>query len=174
MYDGLNNIEEMLRQCGCININTDDNEECEIDYTAGADKNCCKNLNLDVPFGFQDIDPMLFTVIGEVISNIMTGKLPTNVANAFGNWLQLVGQVIFTFNAQQQYSQSGPGRYYNKAYKNIANPFCNNAATADGDEQLVAKKKGKKTSNSKDMKKIKATLSQLEEEVNKLKKQIGK
>ena len=32
----------------------------------------------------------------------MAGNLPFNVQNVVGNWLQLVGQAIEVFNAQQQ------------------------------------------------------------------------
>ena len=75
------------------------NKECEIDPTGGASENKYKYCDLDIPFGFQDIDPMLITVLGEVIGSILSGNMPSNVANAFGNWVQLIAQVIVMFNA---------------------------------------------------------------------------
>ncbi len=72
---------------------------------------------------FQDLNPQLFVTVGEVLGDAMAGNLPFNVQNAIGNWLQLVGQAILTYNAQQQYFQSGPGRFYNEAYRDVTNPF---------------------------------------------------
>ena len=78
----------------------------------------------DIPGGFQDLNPELFVLIGELLGNAIAGNLPFNVQNSLGNWFQLVGQAMLTFNAQQQYFQGGTGRYYNPKYKNVANPFC--------------------------------------------------
>ena len=41
------------------------NNKCKIDPTGGASENKYKYCDLDIPFGFQDIDPMLITVLGE-------------------------------------------------------------------------------------------------------------
>ena len=43
------------------------NNKCKIDPTGGTSENKYKYCDLDIPFGFQDIDPMLITVLGEVI-----------------------------------------------------------------------------------------------------------
>jgi len=43
-----------------------------------------------------------------------------------GNWLMLVGQAIVTLNAQQQYFETGSGRYYDVKNKNVLNSFCTN------------------------------------------------
>lgn len=88
----------------------------------------------DIPGGFQDLNPEIFVLIGELLGNAMAGNLPFNVQNALGNWFQLIGQAMLTFNSQQQYFQGGPGRYYNPKYENVANPFCgaNTAAQAEG------------------------------------------
>ena len=88
----------------------------------------------DTPGGFQDLNPELFVLIGELLGNAIAGNLPFNVQNSLGNWFQLVGQAMLTFNAQQQYFQGGTGRYYNPKYKNVANPFCseNGASQAEG------------------------------------------
>ena len=61
---------------------------------------------------------MLMVLIAEVLANAISGDLPAQAMNPLGNWLQLIGQVIQMYNAQQQYYQSGPGRYFNKDYKN--------------------------------------------------------
>jgi hypothetical protein len=84
----------------------------------------------DILNGFQSLNPELFVIIGEILGNIMAGNMPFNVQNAVGNWLQLVGQAIETYNAQQQYFQGGPGRYFNTKYYNVTNPFCSTTSTS--------------------------------------------
>lgn len=83
----------------------------------------------DMPGGFQRINPMLFIVIGDILGDLMSGKLPFNVQNAVGNWIQLVGQAIETYSSQQQYFQSGPGRYYSPENLNITNGTCPTSTT---------------------------------------------
>ena len=78
----------------------------------------------DMPGGFQRINPLLFIVIGDIMGDLISGKLPFNVQNAVGNWIQLVGQAIETYSSQQQYFQSGPGRYYSPENLNITNSTC--------------------------------------------------
>lgn len=73
---------------------------------------------------FQNVNPELFIVVGELLGNVIANELPFNVQNAVGNWLQLVGQAILTYNAQQQYYQQGPGRYFTPDSFNVDNPFC--------------------------------------------------
>ena len=75
---------------------------------------------------FQNVNPELFIVVGELLGNVIANELPFNVQNAVGNWLQLVGQAIETYNAQQQYYQQGPGRYFTPDSFNVDNPFCQN------------------------------------------------
>lgn len=75
---------------------------------------------------FQNVNPELFVVVGELLGNVIANELPFNVQNAVGNWLQLVGQAIETYNAQQQYYQQGPGRYFTPDSFNVDNPFCQN------------------------------------------------
>ena len=134
----LNDIEYILNLCGykikkedCNNSSEEDNLEPVIDYSEGARTNCCVNLDLDIPGGFQDINPVVFIVIGEVIGNALAGELPFNVAVSISNWLNLVGQVIETYGAQQQYFQNGPGRYYNRAFRNVGNPMCKCESTSN-------------------------------------------
>lgn len=149
------------------------------DPTAGADRNIYKNCNLDMPFGFQDINPMIFTVIGEIIGNVLSGKLPVNVANSFGNWIQLVAQAMLVFNAQQQYSQGGPGRYYSPDYKNVTNPF---TVAQDTEEETNKRDKGKKSDKKRNRKnynevnetirRLNDKIAALEEEINRLKNKM--
>lgn len=75
---------------------------------------------------FQNVNPELFIVVGELLGNVLSNELPFNVQNAVGNWLQLVGQAIETYNAQQQYYQQGPGRYFTPDSFNVDNPHCQN------------------------------------------------
>ena len=75
---------------------------------------------------FQNVNPELFIVVGELLGNVIANELPFNVQNAVGNWLQLVGQALETYNAQQQYYQQGPGRYFTPDSFNVDNPFCQN------------------------------------------------
>ena len=70
---------------------------------------------------FQNVNPELFIVVGELLGNVIANELPFNVQNAVGNWLQLVGQAIETYNAQQQYYQQGPGRYFTPDSFNVDN-----------------------------------------------------
>ncbi|MDU4752415.1 MAG: hypothetical protein E6X86_15470 [Clostridium butyricum] len=103
-------------------------------------------------------------MVGEVIGAIVSEKLPINVQNAFGNWLQLIGQVILTYNAQQQYFQGGPGRYFNPKYYNVSNSFCTDTDyVQDGEVKSDHKK------SSKD----KAKVKNLEKEIRNLKSQIN-
>ena len=92
-------FEEIMKCLGYKKI------DCEIDPTAGKDTNECKNLNLDISGGFQDVEPILMVLIAEVLANAISGDLPAIVMNALANWLQLVGQVIQLYNSQQQYFQ---------------------------------------------------------------------
>lgn len=97
----------------------------KVDMSAGAGDNIFKDLNLDIPDGFQDINPMLFITIAEILGNVMSGGLPFNVANSVSNFIILVGQIMETCSVQIQYLEIGPGRFYSPLYKNIENPYCN-------------------------------------------------
>lgn len=130
------------------------------------DNNKCYDLNSDISGGFQDIDPMLLLVIFEILSNVMSNNLPTNVANAIGNWLQLISATITFFNAQQQYQQGGPGRYYNPKNRNVTNPFCDLDVKTDGKEYAKNKKTNKNNTNTDA---LYYEIEKLKEEINKLK-----
>lgn len=69
----------------------------------------------------QDAHPEATLLLGELIGNFMPMQMPFNVQNLIGNWLQLIGQIILVFNAQQQLWQNGPGHYYSRCNKNIGN-----------------------------------------------------
>lgn len=143
--------------------NTDDNN-------SNNTENKNRNLDQDMIYGYQDIDPMLITVCSEIISNVISGRLPYAVANSYGNWLQLIAQVIMVFNSQQQYQQSGPGRYYSPANKNVANPFGDEPDYPNGGEQIKKKKSKKKKKKSDDsMEELKAEIDNLRKEIERLK-----
>ncbi len=86
----------------------------------------------DINGGFQQIYPEAFVVIAQIFGDVIAGRLPFNVQNAVGNWFELVGQAILTYNAQQQYFQGGPGRYFNPIYYNVSNPFCDDGLSTEG------------------------------------------
>lgn len=121
-FNGWNSFEDLARACGYTNCNKSSNNTNETNNSCNM--GCC-----DIPNGFQSLNPELFTVIGEILGNIVAGSMPANVQNSVGNWLELVGQAILTYNAQQQYFQGGPGRYFNPKYYNVTNPFCNSTPT---------------------------------------------
>lgn len=120
----------------------------------------------DIPGGFQDLDPHLFTLLAQVIGLALSDRLPFNVQNAIGNWLTLVGQVIETYNAQQQYMQAGPGRYYNIKNKNVTNPFCTEESSQESSSN------GDNNQYSSDIKKLKEEIARLSREVENLKSQM--
>ncbi|EHJ00712.1 hypothetical protein CDLVIII_4185 [Clostridium sp. DL-VIII] len=129
-FKGWNSFEDLAKACGYTNCHKDTNNTSEknnTNSTNNSDNAGC----YDIPSGFQSLNPELFIIIGEILGNIISGSLPFNVQNAIGNWLQLVGQAIETYNAQQQYFQGGPGTFYNPKYYNSANPFCTTTSTSN-------------------------------------------
>lgn len=167
----VNDFEEFMKQFG-FNFNA--NEKCQ-----------------DIPGGFQDLHPQLFVLIGDIIGQVMAGNMPFNVQNSIGNWFELIGQAILTYSAQQQYFQNGPGRYYDRKYKNVGNPFCQKNPTPDNQndgkgtgevEDTVStnssnRNSSKTNSNSRsyddEFKDLKNTVKSLEEEVKNLKEIIN-
>ena len=148
---------------------------------------------------FQNVNPELFVVVGELLGNVIANELPFNVQNAVGNWLQLVGQAIETYNAQQQYYQQGPGRYFTPDSFNVDNPFCQNtqqgsqsgsATSASGgmtDDEVLPKSSRSAESNAErsgntpsellkfqeTLEKLLNRMEQLEEEIRDLKNQTN-
>ena len=135
----------------------------------------------DIPGGFQAINPQFFLMIGEILGNVVAGQMPFNIQNVIGNWLQLVGQAIETYNAQQQYMQSGPGRYYDIKNLNINNPFCSENQTASGqskyeDSSQYINRNYQTTSTSEDsydLNDMKNHKTKLEEQISELKEELS-
>lgn len=177
-FKGWSSFEDLARACGYINCN----ENNRNNVNSESNNIGCN----DIPDGFQSLDPQLFVLIGEILGNIVSGRLPFNVQNAIGNWLQLVGQVIETYNAQQQYFQSGPGRYFHPKNFNVANQFCpqnesssSQNASSKKDNSNKSKKdnsKEKSSDESKDnkIKQLELCISELKEEIEEIKKLLEK
>ena len=136
----------------------------------------------DIPFGFQDLDPHFFTLIGEALGLVLSDNMPLNVQNAIGNWFELLGQVILTYNAQQQYLQNGPGRFYSPIYKNVGNPFCPNGSQqasetsglGEGSVNSSSSQTQNASSSSNDLDDLKCQIQCLTAEINNLKSEILK
>ncbi|MDS0525994.1 hypothetical protein NNC19_09915 [Clostridium sp. SHJSY1] len=128
-FNGWSNFEDLLKACGYTNPNnseTKNNPGC-----------------FDIPNGFQNLNPELFVAISGILGEIISGNIPFNVQNALGNWFELLGQVILTYNAQQQYFQGGPGRYFCPNNYNVNNPFCNtnqNSSTQNSQNSSITKR----------------------------------
>lgn len=132
--------------CSSAKGNTNNNEGCE-----------------DIPGGFQDMHPELFTIIGTIVGEIMAGNMPFNVQNAIGNWFELVGQIILTYNAQQQYFQTGPGIYYNIKNRNINNSYCQTNTSSSSSNNY-----------ENEIKELKKAIKALNNEIESIKKELKK
>lgn len=184
-FNGWNSFEDMARACGYTTENNDSSGRANSYSTNDFNNMGCN----DIPSGFQSLNPELFTVIGEILGNMIAGRIPFNVQNAIGNWLQLVGQAIETYNAQQQYFQGGPGRYFNPKYYNESNPFCstnsNTSQNSTTSNNKDSNESYEKTSNSdyddkfiknQNMKirKLESQINDLISEIDSIKSTIGK
>lgn len=147
-----NIFEEFIRNCMNNTSNSQSNSNSENDENSyaqqGAATEECRNLNSDIPGGFQDLHPQLYIILGEILGNIVANNMPFNVQNSIGNWLQLVGQAILTYNAQQQYFMGGPGRYYSPIYRNVNNPFCPSSQNPGTPENTDDKKKSSNSNSN--------------------------
>ncbi|NFG24068.1 hypothetical protein JW813_14090 [Clostridium botulinum] len=158
------NFSDNTCNCECDNENLNSNSQ---------HSNTNTNCN-DIPGGFQDLAPQLFTLFAQILGLVMAGNLPFNLQNAIGNWLELLGQVILTFNSQQQYFQGGPGRYYNKKYKNVSNPFCSTQQTQTDTNQSGDSFEATSTnSNNKHNNKYEQEIKELKASIDELKKEIA-
>lgn len=169
--DALKNLEEILKKCGYKKCDYESYKDLKyhFDPSAGANTNYCRNANSDIPNGFQDIEPMLLVTIAEILANALTGKLPANVLIAYGNFLQLISQIIATYNAQQQYQQSGPGRYYNPTYRNVTNPyFINPSPTSNAGGETTTEHSPPNEKERRNLDEIRV----LKKEIENLKKQV--
>lgn len=193
--DEFNSFDDFIKICREY-MNSNDSRDNTEDSESNSENNDCENCRFgnknadasegarkacsDIPGGFQDINPQLFTIVTTIIGTIAAGNLPFNIQNAIGNWLELLGQSIITFNAQQQYYQGGPGRIYNPIYRNAANPFCSEATDESQANVSTSKKKSSKTKsniNSKesykdDLEELKSEIIELNKEIKKLKKEM--
>lgn len=182
-FNGWNSFEDLARACGYTNCNKSSNNANDTSNN-NATNNSCNMGCSDIPNGFQSLDPELFIVIGEILGNIVAGSIPFNVQNAVGNWLQLVGQAILTYNAQQQYFQGGPGRYFNRIYYNVTNPFCNTSSTntnqntsSSNDNKNSSKSKDKNSNSDNNINSIKNEVNKIESlelRINQLTSEIEK
>ena len=185
-FNGWGNFEDLFRACGYTNYcDGNSNNSNNNNTTDNSSNNNNSNSNYygcnDIPNGFQTLHPELFIIIGEILGNIVAGSVPFNVQNSIGNWLQLVGQAILTYNAQQQYFQAGPGRYYEARNYNIVNPFCSssspstaaytaNTANAQGPSNGSNSQSSSRSSNSKGNS---TKIEELEKQVYELTKEIN-
>ena len=48
----------------------------------------------------MSLSPFEFTTLGVIIAYIISCNLTLNEQNSIGNWFEMVGQIILTFNAQ--------------------------------------------------------------------------
>ncbi len=106
----------------------------------------------------QDVHPEALLLATELLGNLGSLQMPFNVQNLIGNWLQLIGQIILVFNAQQQLWQNGPGHFYSRCNKNIGN----NMQPEDGDGFR----------NQTDLQAIQAELTQLRQRLDQLQWQL--
>lgn len=192
--NGFNSWEDIFKFCSGNreenNGNSSGCNNCKPGNGQGEADESARRADSDIPGGFQDIPPQLLLVIGELLGNVMAGSLPFNVQNVVGNWLQLVGQAIEVFNAQQQYYQGGPGRYYNYIYRNVANPFCTSqpdeeqksivvdkneedSSSSSGSSQGQSSKSKNKSQNLKEINELKTCINNLCNEIEVLKKEIS-
>lgn len=167
-FNGWNSLEDLMKACGYTNCNKSSNSTCETSNN-NTENNSNNTEYCDIPNGFQSLNPELFIIIGEVLGNIVAGSIPFNVQNAVGNWLQLVGQAILTYNAQQQYFQGGPGRYFNTRYYNITNPFCNTNSTNTNNNNTT---KSSNKNNSAKIELLELRINQLESEIEQMKNKV--
>lgn len=156
--------------------NTSNNNSNE--NNSNTTNNSSSDCGGDIPGGFQTINPQFFLIIGELMGNVMAGNMPFNVQNVIGNWLQLIGQAIEVFNAQQQYMQGGPGRYYDIRNLNINNPFCSgnsNTVQQEADGPSLNNNGSSNANNvnrSNEISELKEYIEKLNKEVENLKKEI--
>ncbi|AGF56274.1 hypothetical protein [Clostridium saccharoperbutylacetonicum] len=179
-FKGWNSFEDLAKACGYANTNKDNTNK-----TQSKSSNTSNNMGCsDIPNGFQCLNPALFVVIGEILGNIIAGSIPYNVQNALGNWLELVGQAILTYNSQQQYFQGGPGRYFSPLNYNVNNPFCNTNPT-NTNQDSISKNDNKSSKNKKEhtpdssintdtirLAELEACVNQLKSEIEQLKNKL--
>ncbi|MBD7915384.1 hypothetical protein H9660_09510 [Clostridium sp. Sa3CUN1] len=162
-FNGWGNLEDLLNSYGYNNNNNNNNNN------TSTNEGCN-----DIPNGFQNLPPELVVLIAELLGNIIAGKIPFNLQNIIGNWFELLGQVILTFNAQQQYFQSGPGRYYDPKNFNITNPFCNNSTSNASSNTSSTSSKSNTDIDINKLENLEKQVQELTNEINKIKALLEK
>ena len=153
-FNGWTGFEDFARACGYSNLNNNSNNSKDNTQNNNNNNNgCC-----DIPNGFQSLNPELFVIIGTLLGEIIAGNLPSNVQNSIGNWFSLIGQVIMTYNAQQQYFEGGPGDCFNPKNFNTSNSSCSNNTTSNSSNNNQSSNKDK--------------IEELENKINNLIKEI--
>lgn len=168
-----NSFDDFLKFCNNF-ANTYNNQCNNCKYgnkTAEADENS-RCANSDIPGGFQDLDPQLLIIGTSILGASLASKMPSNVQNIAGNWLELLGQVILTFNSQQQYFQGGPGRIYDPIYRNASNPFCNTQSDESQRNVSTSHTSPKAPIDSPNLEQIAKTIDDLHKEIINLKREI--
>jgi len=105
----------------------------------------------------QELDPESLLLAAELLGNLSSLQMPFNVQNLLGNWLQLLGQIILTFNAQQQLRQSGPGSCYSRCEQ----PGSSQTQTAQSHSQQAQ------------LQAMQAEIAQLRQRLDQLERQTG-
>ena len=67
----------------------------------------------------DSIPPYEYSLTGVIIAYIIAPNLTNNAQNAFGNWLELVGQIILTISAQA--SATPETDQYNRLLADVEN-----------------------------------------------------
>ena len=67
----------------------------------------------------DSIPPYEYSLTGVIIAYIIAPNLTNNAQNAFGNWLELVGQIILTISAQA--SATPETGQYNRLLADVEN-----------------------------------------------------
>ena len=67
----------------------------------------------------DSIPPYEYSLTGVIIAYIIAQNLTNNAQNAFGNWLELVGQIILTISAQA--SATPETGQYNRLLADVEN-----------------------------------------------------
>ena len=176
-FNGWGNFEDLIRSYSNNNnnnssTNNNNNNNNNSNNNNNNNNNNNTNCNDIPPSPFQTIPPEFFAIISEIIGNIIAGNIPFNVQNLIGNWVELIGQVILVFNAQQQYFESGPGRYYDPKNYNISNPFCsNNSTNTNGNASSTSTSSSTSSSKSNDI--SIAKIENLEKQIQELTKELN-
>lgn len=172
-------FDDFMKSCGYDFSEYKDNNSSENEESPppGVGDDDCRCGDSDIPGGFQDLNPQVLIVIATILGINIASKLPLNIQGAVGNFFELLGEVILTFNAQQQYFQGGPDRFYNPIYRNASNPFCEatvdeSGANTVGNSGRASGKSSSKSSNDENNKNLQKRIEALENELAKLKKYI--